>query len=82
MRVWFHDLSEAPKEKAETVFRSSWADILQEWMLIELDFQDLGLDLEGLLSQRSWRWFRIRLLRIMGDPNTRLHRALRRRDDG
>jgi hypothetical protein len=54
-------------------------------MLLELDFQDHGMDLEELLPQRSWRWFRLRCLRLIGDEDTRIHRALTRTkedDDG
>lgn len=45
-------------------------------MLLELDFQDWGIDLEGVLTQRTWRWFRLRVLKILGDPESRLHKAL------
>ena len=45
-------------------------------MVLELDFQDMGIDLEGIMEQRTWRWFRIRVLRILGDRRTRLHRVL------
>ncbi|MEU4332327.1 hypothetical protein [Nonomuraea dietziae] len=42
-----------------------------------------GADLEepGLLQARTWRWLRCRILGLLGEPKTRLFRALRDRED-
>lgn len=45
-------------------------------MVLELDFQDWGIDLEAILAHRTWRWFQMRVLKILGDPTSRLHRVL------
>lgn len=55
---------------------ASWLDILDQWVSLEMDFQDRGLDLEDLLDKRTWRWFCIRTMTYVVDPDTRIHRAL------
>lgn len=75
-RTWFCSLTEAPSSKPSNQIRTEWTDVLEQWFLIELDFQDWGLDIEHLLHSRSWRWFKLRLLCIMGNPETRTHKAL------
>lgn len=76
VRTWFHTLSDAPSNKPHNRIRTEWTDVLEQWWLIELDFQDWGLDLEPLLPVRTWRWFKLRLLCIMGNPQSRTHKAL------
>ncbi|WP_196248721.1 hypothetical protein [Rhodococcoides fascians] len=45
-----------------------------------MDFQDhkiYGIDLEsGILRERSWRWFQVRIVGLITDPTSRLHRVL------
>lgn len=36
-----------------------------------------GLDLcSGILGRRTWRWLSIRILQLLTDTGTRLHRAI------
>lgn len=36
-----------------------------------------GLDLSsGILQQRTWRWLSVRILQLLTDTGTRLHRAI------
>lgn len=54
--------------------------MLGAWIAVELDFQDhkiYGIDLEsGILRERSWRWFQVRIVGLITDPTSRLHRVL------
>lgn len=55
----------------------SWENILSKWDAIETDFHHFyGLDVaDGTLGRRSWRWFVIRLVRLLAE-NTSLARQL------
>ena len=36
-----------------------------------------GLDLSsGILRTRPWRWLSVRIIQLLTDPGTRLHRAI------
>ena len=62
--------------------------MLDHWELIETDLQDRGVDVgdEQLMSTRSWRWLRVRILGLLSAPvaigvagpvfSTRLQQAL------
>lgn len=42
--------------------------LLEQWPLVEADFQDtygLDLDAPGLMRERSWRWFQTRLYGLL-----------------
>jgi hypothetical protein len=42
--------------------------LLEQWPLVEADMHDVyGLDLSspGLLRERSWRWFKVRLYGLL-----------------
>src|SRR6266705_3557685 len=53
----------------------TWHEILNPWTLIEVDFQDIGLDVEtGILKHRSARWLRVRILGLLY-KDSRLSRA-------
>lgn len=55
----------------------SWENILSYWEAIETDFHHFyNLDLaDGTLGRRTWRWFRIRLVRLLAE-DTSLARQL------
>lgn len=55
----------------------SWANLLAHWRWIESDFHHFyGVDFEdGVLSDRTWRWFTLRLFRLLGEDSG-LARAL------
>ena len=39
--------------------------------------QVFGVDVEsGILADRTWRWFNVRMSAIINDPSTRLHAAI------
>lgn len=62
-----------------------WVDLFDWWLLIELDFQDWGIDLPARLDDRTWQWFKNRLSAIISNPQSRVHRTLvakREREDG
>lgn len=43
-------------------------DLLEQWPLVEADFQEVyGVDLNtpGLLQGRSWRWLKVRLYGLL-----------------
>ncbi len=55
----------------------SWSRILDAWIVVELDFHlILNTDLEPLLHVRSFRWFRLRLLGLLGHPHSKLKALL------
>ncbi|MFD9789622.1 hypothetical protein ACFWXK_01600 [Streptomyces sp. NPDC059070] len=56
----------------------TWAQILDEWSLVEADLHEhYGIDLgaPGLLRARSWRWLRVRILALLS-VESRLARVL------
>lgn len=54
-----------------------WSRIFDSWMVVELDFQAIwGVDLEPLLRVRSFRWFRLRLIGLLGHPHSKLKALL------
>lgn len=55
----------------------SWRSLLSRWDAIETDFHHFyGCDLgDGVLRRRSWRWFRIRVIRLLTEDSM-LSRAL------
>lgn len=60
----------------------TWADLLERWDLVEADLhQAYGIDMEDreLLRRRSWRWLRVRIAGLLSDPDSRICRAIARR---
>ncbi|MBB4915099.1 hypothetical protein [Streptosporangium saharense] len=56
----------------------AWADLLERWSLVEADLHaEYGVDLDepGLLTSRSWRWLRIRILGLLS-ADSRTARSL------
>lgn len=54
-----------------------WSRVFDSWMVLELDFQAIwGIDLEPLLHTRSFRWFRLRLIALLGHPQSKLRTLL------
>lgn len=74
LRWWFDD--EAPQSVL------SWDTLLAQWDAIETDFHHFyGVDFGGgALHARSWRWFRVRLMRLLVEES-QLARALRSKKD-
>lgn len=72
IREWFNDPSQAPKEQ----LTPEWRELFDWWLLVELDFQDWGIDLEECLDRKSWQWFKNRLSAIITNANSRTHRML------
>ncbi|QHB37243.1 tail assembly chaperone [Gordonia phage Gudmit] len=92
IRVWAYPMEFAPvnqnqpDEKRDDE-RAAWADIFTSWEALEVDFASFfHLDLTPeLLTEKSWRWFAVRLSRILGDPDTLTSRMISLRkavDDG
>lgn len=78
MREWW-----AEKVADDGVDRSllTWSGLLENWDAVETDFHHFfGIDFgDGILTARRWRWFRIRLVRLLAEE-TALARALGVRD--
>ena len=74
--VWVRDWWAEPFKQVDSE-KLSWAGLLSEWDAIETDFQHFyNLDLEdGVLDRRTWRWFKIRVLRLL-EEDTKLARVL------
>ncbi|MDF5756662.1 hypothetical protein [Spongiactinospora sp. TRM90649] len=56
----------------------TWAALLERWALVEADLHaEFGIDLDepGLLTSRTWRWLRTRILGLLS-ADTRVCRAL------
>lgn len=76
MRRWNNPEHMAPRFQPKEP-DMAWASILGAWMVLEMDFQDLwGIDLETCMDSRSWRWFRLRLIALMGKPHSKLNALL------
>lgn len=75
IRMWAYPMEFAPAysdQIADDHERAEWLDIFAAWECLELDFAHiLHLDLTpDLLADRPWRWFAVRLSRILGDRDT------------
>lgn len=58
----------------------TWENMLGHWDAIETDFAHFfHLDLEDQIPKRTWRWFTIRVFRLLGE-DTLLARLLGIRD--
>jgi hypothetical protein len=93
LRVWAYPMECCPAAQPgyvpfeERTPKASWLDIFEAWDAIEMDFElfchhDLTPE---LLRARSWRWFAIRLSRILGDRDSLSSRIIASRkqvDDG
>lgn len=92
IRVWANPMEYAPAarqhvEEKRDDERAAWSDIFTSWEALEVDFASFfHLDLTPeLLTAKSWRWFAVRLSRILGDPDTLTSRMISLRkavDDG
>ena len=91
IRTWANPMEFAPAAQQKTVQRgdderASWSDIFATWEAIEIDFATIFIcDLTPtLLEEKSWRWFAVRLSRILGDPDSLASRmiSLRKAVDG
>jgi hypothetical protein len=61
----------------------TWTALLERWALIESDLHtEYGVDVDapGLLTSRTWRWLRTRVLGLLA-ADTRIARALAPDDD-
>ena len=77
-REWF-----APTDSAGSDGSGwTWTGILTHWNEIETDMHHFfGVDMEDpVVLGRSWRWFTIRVARLMAE-DTALWRAIRPHDD-
>lgn len=76
MRRWYNPEHMAPRNKPKEP-DYDWTRILNAWVVVELDFHAIwGVDLEPLLHVRSFRWFRLRLIALLGQPNSKLRALL------
>jgi hypothetical protein len=76
VREWYN-LPTAKPATRQTRLDLTVRAVLTAWAAIELDLQDLGIDVEsGVLDQRTWRWLWTRVLGLIANPHTRLHKAL------
>lgn len=48
----------------------TWAELLDQWSLLEADLQDAGVDVGDhvLMESRSWRWFETRVAGLLEKP--------------
>lgn len=79
MREWYAEAADARTQRLKAL---TWARILECWDALETDFQSFyGIDLEDRVvrSDRSWRWFRVRVMRLLAE-DTQLCRLLELRD--
>lgn len=54
----------------------SWRDVIDRWSLLVGDFHHLlGIDLEAVFHDRSWRWFESRVNAVMAFPESLLGRS-------
>ena len=68
-----------PGRLAPSVEPPAWPDLWEQWPLIEWDFaHHLHLDVEELIRRKSFRWFAIRLMGLLGKQGTNLHAFFRR----
>lgn len=75
MREWWAEkIDDGP---AVDESKLTWASLLSHWDYIETDFHHFyGVDFDsGILADRRWRWFRIRLVRLLGE-DTAIARGL------
>lgn len=77
IRVWAYPMEFAPinqqqVEQDREHERASWSDIFAAWEAVEVDFaQIFHCDITPeLLAARQWRWFAVRLTRVIGDPDS------------
>lgn len=50
-----------------------WADLIEQWRLIEIDFTVIHhLELEDELPRRSWRWFGVKVAGLLAEPRSLL----------
>ena len=78
MREWWAERVEAAQVDHSKL---TWGAMLSRWDAVETDFQAFyHIDLAGgILNDRTWRWFRIRLVRLLAEE-TQLARDLGLRD--
>lgn len=78
MREWWAERVEVPQVDASKL---TWGAMLSNWDAVETDFHSFfNIDLAGeILHDRTWRWFRIRLVRLLAEE-TQLARDLGLRD--
>lgn len=56
-------------------------EIFDQWVLLESDFHEFyGVDLEQVLRERSWRWFRTRVVGLFS-CDSRLYRYFKPDED-
>lgn len=75
MRDWYNTgpLSATADGQSASI---TWAMLLSNWIAIELDLADRGIDVEsGVLRERTWRWLELRIVDLIGSGG-RLARAL------
>lgn len=73
LRWWFEE-GQGPAEGVDL----SLGNLLSRWDAIETDFHHFyGCDFgDGVLARRTWRWFRVRMVRLLAD-DTQLARAVK-----
>lgn len=67
MRTFYEEEEVGPPVELFT-----WDSLLSRWDLIETDFHiHFGVDLEepGLVESRTWRWFVVRVRRLLGEDS-------------
>lgn len=76
-REWYNPPHFAPAFRNEPRPGAvTWRDILGHWSALELDFQQMGVDLEAVIDHRTWRWFELRIHELVANPRSRLKRAI------
>jgi hypothetical protein len=77
------DYYDVPEEVQQRQVAPSWADVLEEWPLVEGAFQHVyQLDLSDLLHTRSWRWFAVRVSYLIAVPGNPLNTVFGPKHEG
>lgn len=74
---WYEYPSEAERQRSQGK-GLTWARLLEHWPLIEADMhQTYGVDVgSSILLNRTWRWLSVRIVQLLTEESTRLHRAI------
>jgi len=75
LRDWYFKDRPADSDSVPSI---TWSEILENWVSLEADFHsEFHVDLEsGVLKERTWRWFLVRMSALLNDPTSRLARSM------
>ena len=75
LRDWYFPAADDDTEDRPSI---TWSEILENWASLEADFHsEFDIDLEsGVMRERTWRWFQVRMSALLNDPTSRLARSM------